>query len=187
MGTRTLTVAAAMLAAIAMADGANAQPSGTAQNPWNNGWTMGPWMMGSNGMMGGTPMGPWMMGRGGMMGGQGGGWMCSMMSYQMGGRLAYLKAELQITTAQESLWNAYATAVQSNAQTMVARCNTMMGGNAWNTLSLPDRLTRHEQFMALQVDALRAIDKSLKPLYASFNDSQKTVADQLIWCPMGMM
>ena len=109
-----------------------------------------------------------------------------MMSYQMGGRLAYLRAELQIVPAQELLWNAYANAVQTNSQSMVARCNTMMGGNAWNTLSLPVRLARHEQFMAVQTDALRAIDNSLKPLYA-LSDSQKTMADRLIWCRMGMM
>lgn len=161
---------------------ATAQPVPPQQN-----WGYGPWMMGQGGMMGGYPMGPWMMGRGGMMGGQGGAWMCGMMNYQMSGRLAYLKTELQITGAQEALWNAYANAVQDTSKGMVARCNTMMGGNAWNTLSLPDRLSRHEQFMAVQLDALRVIDRSLKPLYAALNDGQKKVADQLIWCPMGMM
>ncbi|MGB8365315.1 MAG: Spy/CpxP family protein refolding chaperone [Rhizomicrobium sp.] len=161
-----------------------AQPSAS-QQPQGYGYMMGPWMMGTNGMIGG-PMGPGMMGGGPGGNGQGGS-MCSMMNYQIGGRLAYLKAELQITQPQEALWNAYADAVQKNSRSMAARCNSMMGGNTWNTLSLPDRLTRHEQFMALQIDALRAIDKSLKPLYATFSDSQKKVADQLIWCPMGMM
>jgi hypothetical protein len=180
---RTSVIFSGALLALSVT-GAMAQSSPTQQN-WE--YQMGPWMMGQSGMMGGTPMGPWMMGRNGMMGGQGGAWMCSMMSYHMSGRLAYLKAELQITGAQEVLWNAYASAVQSNSHNMAARCNTMMGGNAWNTLSLPDRLARHEQFMAVQIDALRAIDKNLKPLYASLSDSQKKVADQLIWCPMGMM
>lgn len=164
--------------------GATAQPA-PPQQDW--GYGMGPWMMGQGGMMGGAPMGPWMMGRNGMMGGQGGTSMCGMMNHQMSGRLAYLKAELQITGAQEPLWNAYADAVQNTLQSMVGRCNTMMGGTAWNSLSLPDRLARHEQFMAVQVDALRTIDKSLKPLYAALSDAQKKVADQLIWCPMGMM
>ena len=180
------TLLGAVVAAGLIATGAVAQsgPQG-----WDNGSDSnnGSWMMGPNGMMGGYPMGPWMMGRNGMMGGRGGAWMCGMMSHQMSGRLAYLKAELQITGAQEALWNAYAGAVQNTAQSMVARCNTMMGGSSWNALSLPDRLARHEQFMAIQLDALRTVDKSLKPLYATLNGGQKKVADQLIWCPMGMM
>ena len=151
---------------------------------------MGPGMMGQGGMMGGAPMGPWMMGAYGNAAGgnaQSGAGMCNMMSYRMGGRLAYLKTELQIGKAQEALWNAYAQAVQDNSQGMVARCNSLIGANRPGALNLPDRLARHEQFMAAQLDALRAVDKSLKPLYEALSESQKKAADQLIWGPMGMM
>jgi LTXXQ motif family protein len=41
--------------------------------------------------------------------------------------------------------------------------------------------------MAAQLDAVRAMDKLLKPLYAALSDSQKQTADQLFWGPMGMM
>ena len=54
-------------------------------------------------------------------------------------------------------------------------------------LSLPDRLDLHEQLMAARLDALRTINKALKPLYASFDDAQTWTADQLFWGPMGMM
>ena len=177
---------------------AQAQPASPQQYPtygygmgpgMMGGYPMGPGMMGP-GMMGPGMMGSGMMGPGGMMGrygAQGGARMCGMMNYQMGGRLAYLKTELQITKAQEGAWTAYADAVQNSSQSMVAHCNTMMGGNSWNTLSPPDRLERHEQFMATQLDAMRAVNKTLKPLYAALNDSQKKAADQLIWFPMGMM
>jgi hypothetical protein len=48
-------------------------------------------------------------------------------------------------------------------------------------------LDQHEQFMAAQLDALRAMNKALKPLYAALSETQKQAADQLFWGPMGMM
>ncbi len=172
----------ATLAAGFLFSGALAQTD--AQQDW--GYGMGPWMMGSAGMMGGAPMGPGMMGGGwGLRGNRKA--MCNAMSAHMTGRLAFLKTELDISKSQEPLWNDYENAVRTNAQQMSARCATLVGGENWKTASLPGRLAMHEQFMAAQLDALRAVNKTLKPLYASFNDVQKKTASQLIWCPMGMM
>ena len=67
---------------------------------------------------------------------------------------------------------------------MRAHCTTMMNKQSAN---LPDRLDQHEQLMATQLDAVRAMNKSLKPLYAALSDDQKKTADQLFWGPMGMM
>ncbi len=39
--------------------------------------------------------------------------------------------------------------------------------------------------MAAQLDAIRAMNKALKPLYAALNESQKETANQLFWGPMG--
>lgn len=141
---------------------------------------MGPGMMGYGGSYGG--MGPWMMGSGGS--GQA---MCGVMAGHIEGRLGYIKAELKITDAQEPLWNTYAAAARDNANTMVARCTTVMSQRGTSTVSLPDRLDQHEQLMAAQLDAVRAMNKALKPLYAALSDSQKQSADQLFWGPMGMM
>lgn len=63
----------------------------------------------------------------------------------------------------------------------------MIGQRGASTVSLPDRLDQHEQFMVAQLDVVRATNKALKPLYAALSDSQKKVADQLFWGPMGMM
>jgi hypothetical protein len=53
-----------------------------------------------------------LMGDGGMMGSMGtkGGRpsLCAMMTQHVEGRLAFLKAELNITPEQDSVWNAYA-------------------------------------------------------------------------------
>jgi len=142
------------------------------------------------GMMGGSIMGHSGMGMGmmqGMGGTRGHGSMCAAMTSHIEGRLAFLKAEIKITPEQESLWNDYATAVRANAQAMTTRCASMMGQAGAKEASLPDRLDVREQFMAAQLDALRATSKALKPLYAALSDAQKQVADQLIRGMTGMM
>lgn len=146
------------------------------------GWGYGP------GMMGGY--GPGMMGWGdgpGSWGWRGSGpAFCDAMAGHADGRLGYIKAELKITDAQEALWTSYAAAAREAANTMVARCTTMMSQSA-SSLKLPDRLDRNEQLMAAQLEAMRATNKALKPLYAALSDAQKQTADQLFWGHMGMM
>lgn len=146
-------------------------PRGTADDGF-----MGP------GMMGYVGMGPWMMGERGT--GQA---ICNAMAGHTEGRLAYIKAELKITDAQEPLWNVYAAAARDNGNTMLARCTTMMSARGASTVSVPDRLDQNEQLLAARLDAVRAMNKALKPLYAALNDSQKQRADQILWGPMGMM
>lgn len=178
--------AAALVAAVGMISTAGAQsqapqaPSpGSMMGPPDAGDAMGAGMMGR--MMGGSGM---MAGMGpGMMGPA----MCSWMAGHIEGRLAYLKAELKITDAQEPLWNAFAAAARENSKTMLARCTAMMGQPGASTASLPDRLDQHEQFMAARLEAMRAMSKSLKPLYAALDDSQKKSLDQLFMGRMGMM
>jgi LTXXQ motif family protein len=159
-------IALAMLAVIA--GPTFAQDQTTQQSPPPSTW-------GPHGMMGT------------MMGGNGSAEaMCGAMSRHIEGRLAYIKAELQVTDAQEPLWNAYAAAARDNAKTMIARCATMMGPRDTKT-SLPDRLDQNEQLMAAHLEAVRAMDNALKPLYAALNETQKKTADQLFWGPRGMM
>ena len=154
--------------------------------------------IGQGGMMGGGMMGHGMMGEGqsmmgghGMMGGigMGGGSasMCGRMTAHIEGRLAFLKAELNITPEQEALWKDYANAVRDNAKTMSGRCTALMGDSDASEKSLPDRLDAQEQFVAARLDALRATNKALKPLYQALSDAQKKLADQLIRSSTGMM
>ena len=65
----------------------------------------------------------------------------------------------------------------------------MMSQRGVSAVNLPDRLDQHEQLMAAaQLDAVRAMNKALKPLYAALSESQKKTADQLFWgTPMGLM
>ena len=176
--TRMFVSAAALLLILTVASSAQQADYG-----------MGPWMMGQNGAINGGN-GSWMMGQNGampMMGWSGqGAAMCNAMTSHIEGHLAYLKTELKITDAQTSLWSAYADAARSSAQTMQAHCTAMMG-QPGSTAALPDRLDLHEQFMASQLDALRMMNKTLKPLYAALDDTQKQTANQFLWGPMGMM
>jgi LTXXQ motif family protein len=184
---KSAVVALAIAAAIvgtAVAQEQPAQQSTTPGSTWGPGGMMGhgvvgPGMMGP-GMMG-SGMGPSMMGMSGAAEA-----MCNSMGSHIEGRLAYIKAELKVTDAQDALWNAYAVAARDNAKTMIARCSTMMGKHD-SQVSLPDRLDQNEQLMAAQLDAMRAMDKALKPFYAALSDGQKKTADQLFWSPMGMM
>jgi hypothetical protein len=170
--------AAALVMTTTIVGAANAQDQSQQQDAWN-GW-MG--MMGPRGMMGYGGPGSWMMGRGDFSQA-----MCNAMANHIEGRLAYIKAELKITDAQADLWNTYATAARNNANAMRAHCTTMMSRGSGSAATLLDRLDQHEQLMAAQLDAVRAMDKVLKPLYAGLTDSQKKTADQLFWGPMGMM
>ena len=170
-----MSAAAALVMAAAMFGPANAQDQPQQQDPWG-GWMM----MGPRGMTGYGGPGSWMMGQGGSSQA-----MCNVMANHIEGRLAYIKTELKITEAQESLWNTYAAAARDNANAMRAHCTTMMSKRSGSSLS--DRLEQHEQLMATQLDALRAMNKTLKPLYAALSESQKQTADQLFWGPMGMM
>jgi len=102
-------VALAIAAAIVGTAVAQDQPTQQGTSP---GWTWGPrGMMGYGfmgpGMMGFGAMGPWMM-RGSGSSAEA---MCSAMASHIEGRLAYVKAELKVTDAQEPLWNAYALPV----------------------------------------------------------------------------
>ena len=178
-----LSAIALGLATAGVTGGADAQQPGPPDlwGGWNDGYTMGPQMMGPNGMMGNRGMGPWMMGNGQSA------YMCTMMTGHIEGRLAYLKTELKISDAQDSLWNAFVSAARDNAQAMTTHCTAMMGQFGATGLNLPDRLDQHEQFMAAQLDAMRTMNKALKPLYAALSDSQKHTANQFLWGPMGMM
>jgi hypothetical protein len=123
--TKVLTVVLTVLAVIAVTESATAQQrsqpdSGSMMGQQSEGGSMmDHGTMGQGGSMMGHPgMGMdkgMMQGMGGMRGDAS---MCTRMTGHIEGRLAFLKAELKITSEQESLWNDYAAAVRDNAQAM---------------------------------------------------------------------
>ena len=168
-------LAVVLLAAIAVTVSAHAQQD-SQQNSQPD----------SGSMMNQQPGSGSMMGHGMGMGG-GPASMCGRMTAHIEGRLAFLKAEINITPEQEALWNTYASAVRDNAKAMGTRCTALMGDSGASEKSLPDRLDAQEQFVAARLDALRATNKALKPLYQALSDAQKKLADELIRSSTGMM
>jgi hypothetical protein len=187
--SKVLTLAFALLAASAFASSAQAQQDSQPDTaPTTSGSMMGQQPGGH--MMGhGTGRGGAMMGHQGMGRGMGGGHgsICGKMTTHVEGRLAFLKAELAITSEQDSLWNDYAAAVRDNAKSVATRCSSMMSQGDASKQSLPDRVDAQEQFVAARLDALRAVSKALKPLYGALSDTQKQLADELIRSSTGMM
>jgi LTXXQ motif family protein len=115
-----------------------------------------------------------------MMGAQSG-----MMMPDVEGRLAALKTELKITDVQAPQWNRFADALRTAAKSMNGMFEQMMQSRSAATL--PTRLERHEKMLSTHLNALRTLRDAVEPLYVSFNDEQKKLADGLMIGPMGMM
>ena len=116
-------------------------------------------------------------------------------------RLAALKVELVLTSAQLPLWDAFANAAQamsggmamhpgmempkdksktpgtsmSHGMAMPRSGMAMMGAPA----SLPERLDRHETMMTGRLDALRKVKAALSPLYAALSPVQQAKLDAM--------
>lgn len=94
-------------------------------------------------------------------------------------RLADLKAELKITPAQDSAWQAYASVVQQQAaarEAMHAQMRAQM--QAPNATVPGDRSTQHEAMSQLRDQHFAARSAAVKDLYAVLTPEQKTLADQ---------
>ncbi len=123
-------------------------------------------------------MGPGMGGMMGMM--MGGGPMMGMMATgpMMEARLAYQKAELSITSAEEEAWGNYVAAFRMRGAAMQSMhadmVQIMQSGNAMA------RLDAHIKAMETMVDSLKALKPATEALYAVLTDDQKAKADQLL-------
>lgn len=89
------------------------------------------------------------------------------------GKLAFLKAELQITAAQENAWKTFADAMRKAA---AIRPVTREGRGA----SLPERLDDRTRALEARLSALQARQAAIAKLYTQLDARQKTLADELI-------
>src|SRR6266536_3031427 len=150
-----------------------ATPPAAAANPASS--MPGMPMAGMPGAWGNMPM----MGMMQMMMGQNG------MAGHVEGRIAFLKAELKITDAQQPMWNAVADAMRANAKDMAGMPHgmAMMGGSG----TLPGKLVAHEKMLAVHLDGLRKLRTAFDPLYPALNADQKKTVDSLMIGPMGVI
>jgi hypothetical protein len=101
------------------------------------------------------------------------------------GRIAFLKAELQITDAQLPAWNAFAETMRADAASMKAMQAEMMKGGMPATM--PDRMALGHKMMSNRLAMMDHSEASMKALYAVLSADQRKTFDQLMSGPMGMM
>ena len=133
-------------------------------------------------MMGGMAQGGQVTGMQpmGMMGQNG-------MAGHVEGRIAFLKAELKITDAQQPLWNAVANAMRAIG-TAAKDHPVPMGCMGMNTPgTLPEKLAARDNALTAHLDAIRELRTAFDPLYASLSADQKKTADSLMIGPMGVI
>lgn len=93
------------------------------------------------------------------------------------GRIAFLKAELQIGDKQAADWNNVADALRSSRQHLL-EARKMLAMD--DKLGSANRLEHYEQHLSERLEALKAARVAFTRLYASLNESQKQTADAIL-------
>ena len=134
-----------------------------------------------------------MQGMAGMMDGDMGR-MMQMMHWQMAaqhamrpfehieGQLAFYRAELRITEAQQPQWNAFAEAVRTASGTLrqAVMQAVQQGGPTGGAVPAPEQMERRIALLTTQADAMRTMQAAARPLYGALSAEQKRTADALM-------
>ena len=133
---------------------------------------------------------------GGMMGGmEHGGGMAGMMRHMLcgvtehvEGRLAYLKAELKLTDAQQAAWNTFADAYRATTQKTAKVCAEMDAAGPDHSMhkGVLGHLTMAEHHMSAHLDSVRGLKAAIEPLFAVLTEDQKKTADHVMAHIMGI-
>jgi len=113
-------------------------------------------------------------------------------SQRVEARLAAIKAKLNITPQQNTLWDNFAGVLRNQAQAMDQRVQQRRA--AWEAakaqgtdpranrpqVSAIERLERRQQRLQEASARMNDVLAAAKPLYASFSPEQKQVADQML-------
>jgi Spy/CpxP family protein refolding chaperone len=95
------------------------------------------------------------------------------------GRIAFLKAELKITAAQESQWQQFAAVMRQNAQSLdqvIAGAREHRGA----PINAVDRMEMRAQFSKVRAENEARLLSAFRPLYTSLSPEQQQVANQLM-------
>ena len=181
-GKRTLTAVAVLLAVTAGVAAAQQRMGpmhgGAGAIMGDGGPMMGGGMMGG-GMMG---TGPMMHGGGPMMGGpmMGGPGMMGQMGDWAGydpveGRIAFLRAELGITDAQQPAFDKLAATMRDESAAMQEQREAMMARE--KPMTWPERLTWQATMLSERLAALKQKQAAVDALYPELSDAQKQLVD----------
>lgn len=128
-----------------------------------------------NGMM--TMMEKMMRGHMGSMPGMGATSGTTDVTERIEGRIAFLKAELQITDKQLPDWNALADSLRSGRQHLVDARNLLVVDDKTNSA---DRIERYERHLAERLEAVKSTRTAFTKLYPTLNEAQKQTADTIL-------
>lgn len=93
------------------------------------------------------------------------------------GRIAFLKAELQITDKQMPDWNLFADALRSSRQHLLdARKLLVMDDKTAGT----ERIEHYERHLSERLEAIKSARSAFNRLYGSLSESQKQTADAIV-------
>jgi hypothetical protein len=95
------------------------------------------------------------------------------------GRIAFLKAELKITPAQEAQWQQFAAAMRQNAQSLDQAIATARQhrGTASNAV---ERMEMRAEFAKVRADNAVRLASAFRPVYASLSPEQQQTANALM-------
>ena len=99
---------------------------------------------------------------------------CTNITAQAAAHLSYLQNKLQITSAEQSAWNAFAAAVTSGAQSVAAACAALPNPAPTDA---PTRFADHLSLAAAHVQAGQTVLPALKALYATLSAQQQAAFD----------
>lgn len=136
----------------------------------------------------GMPMGSPMQGQG-MMGmgmGMGPGAAYAAPVSRVEGRIAFLRAELNITDAQSAVWNAYADALRAGARRHNEMREHMMAvpatpANASGVMEL------HERMLSARLESTKAVRAALERLQTVLTEQQRGTLNELMPMQFGML
>lgn len=96
---------------------------------------------------------------------------------RMEGRIAFLRAELQITDKQLPDWNLLADALRSSRQHLLEARKLLVIDNK---MASPDRVERYEQHLGERLEAIKSTRVAFKRLYGALNEGQRQTADTIL-------
>jgi periplasmic protein CpxP/Spy len=97
-------------------------------------------------------------------------------------RIAYLHAQLKITPAQESQWNAFADVMRNNGETMG---QLFQQRKAATNVSALDDMQQYATIAQAHADGMKRLVDAFTPLYNSLSPEQKKLADVTFHQPGG--
>ncbi|MBJ7402157.1 MAG: Spy/CpxP family protein refolding chaperone [Bradyrhizobium sp.] len=93
------------------------------------------------------------------------------------GRIAFLKAELQITDKQSADWNLLADALRSSRQHLLDARKLLVVDEK---ISGSERIEHYERHLAERLEAIKAARTAFNRLYTNLSDEQKKTADAIL-------